>query len=509
MRCLKILEAKLRSSVKKLWKKLWSGGLTNPLIAIEQMSYLIFMRRLESLDTIHKNRATIRGEKYTSVFQDHDDCRWSYWKNFTGDELLGHVNDTVFPFIKNLSNGDDTLYSKYMKGATFMIEKSSLLQEAISILDDINIAAQNQDTQGDIYEFLLDELQISGKNGQFRTPRHIIRMIIELIDPQLGETICDPACGTGGFLINSYEHIVKTHTSKDIIQYDEDDAAYNLVGDKITKKEHWNLLKNNTFFGYDIDYTMLRTGVMNMMLHGIQKPNINYADALSKDFDQKKQFDVILANPPFAGSIDSGDVHDNFDAETGITALLFCELFYHLLKPGGRAGVIVPHGVLSTNTKAHRTVRKLLLDKCQLDAVITMPSGVFSPYSGVATGILIFSKCGSTKDGCTKDVWFYDMQKDGYTLDDKRKRIDGKGDIPKILEGIKLRKTSKNSILVNVDEIKENNYELIPTTYTDAPKLKKSTENTEELVTQLIENQKEILKKLKKFKMLNEKSSSD
>lgn len=303
------------------------------------------MRRLEALDNINKQRASATKQKFHSIFEGHDDCRWSNWKHMNATEMLKHVRDVVFPFIQNLNDGDDVLFSRYLKDATFMILKPSLLQEAVEIFDKINITERAQDVQGDVYELLLSEIQIAGMNGQFRTPRHIIKMIVELLDPKLGETICDPACGTGGFLISAYEHIVRENTSKELIEYDEDGNAHNLVGDKIAKKEHWSFLQNNSFYGFDFEYTMLRIGIMNMILHGIRHPNITYADSLSKRFDQSKHYDVILANPPFAGAVDRTDINDNFKLNTRDTELLFLELFHNILKMGGRAGVIVPTGV--------------------------------------------------------------------------------------------------------------------------------------------------------------------
>ena len=439
------------------------------------------MKRLEVLDSQHEQHSKSKGEKYKSIFKDHDDCRWSHWKNMNANDMLKHVVTVVFPFIQNLDGEEDTLYSKYMKGATFMIQKPSLLQEAVSIFDEINISNQNQDTQGDIYEYLLSKLNISGQNGQFRTPRHIIRMIIELVNPQLGETVCDPACGTGGFLINAYQHVVKNNTSEDLIEYDSDGTAHNLIGDKITKKEHWNLLKNKSFYGFDFDYTMIRIGLMNMILHGIGHPNISYADSLSKNFDQAKQYDVVLANPPFAGSIDSGDIHNNFRLATTKTELLFLELFYNLLKTGGRAGIIVPNGILGSTSNAHKEIRKLLLTKCQLEAVILIPPGVFNPYSGIATSILIF-----TKGGSTKNVWFYEMKNDGYTLDDKREPLDEKGDIPDVIYQFKKRIKSKNSFLVKVDEIMNNEYQLSPTLYKKHVQEKMEYSEPSELIKKII-----------------------
>jgi type I restriction enzyme M protein len=492
-----MLTQELKSSIQNLWDKFWSGGIANPLVAIEQITYLIFMRRLEVLDSQHEQHAKTKGEKFKSVFKKHEDCRWSYWKNMSAEDMLNHVQTIVFPFIQNLDGEEDTLYSKYMKGATFMIQKPSLLQEAVSIFDELNITNQNQDTQGDIYEYLLSKLNISGQNGQFRTPRHIIRMIIEIVNPQLGETVCDPACGTGGFLINAYEYIVKNNTSEDLINYDEDGTAHNLIGDKITKKTHWDLLKNKSFFGYDFDYTMIRIGLMNMILHGIKTPNINYADGLSKNFDQKKQYDIILANPPFAGSVDVNDTHDDFKIKTSKTEILFLQLFYNIIKSsGGRVGVIVPNGALSGSSKKHQKVRELLMDNCQIDAIISMPSGVFKPYSGVSTSIIFF-----TKGGKTEDVWFYQMDSDGFTLDDKRSPIT-KNDIPDILNKIQTRKKSEKSWKIDRNEIKENDWNLTASRYKPYKPTNLSYPDPKKILEKIDTIELDIVKDLKILKKL-------
>lgn len=450
-----MFDPKIKSKINKLWNAFWAGGLSNPLTAIEQISYLIFIKRLDALDAHRLNASRARGQHYNSIFEGHEDCRWSKWKFMNAESMYKHVTENVFPFIKKLHNGEDVAYSKAMKDATFMIPKASLLQEAVALLDEINIG-EKPDIQGDIYEHLLGELNISGKNGQFRTPRHIIRMMVELIDPDIGQKICDPACGTGGFLFAAYQHILKKYTSPDIVKIDEDGTPHNLIGDKIVKKEHWNILWNETFYGYDFEITMIRIALMNMILHGILNPNIKQIDTLSRRFNQKPRYDVILANPPFAGYVDRSDINDNFKIGTTKTELLFLELFYNLLTIGGRAAVIVPNGVLFGSSNAHRKVRRLLLEKCQLEAVISIPSGVFYPYSGVGTGVLVFVKGGNTEN-----VWFYEMKNDGYSLDQKRGFIDGKGDIPDIIEKFKKgRSESERSILVTFDTIKKNSYSL-------------------------------------------------
>ena len=492
-----MLAPELKAQINKLWNRFWSGGIANPLTAIEQMSYLIFMKRLEDLDTIHEKRAMARKEQYKSIFEKHESCRWSQWKHLNAVDMLNHVQVDVFPFIKELHNGDDTLYSQYMKDAVFVIPKASLLQEAVAIIDEMNITERNQDTQGDIYEYLLNQLSTSGLNGQFRTPRHIIRMMIELVAPEVGQTICDPACGTAGFLICAYEHILRKYTSDDIIQLDEDGTAHNLVGDKIVEKSHWNLLKRDTFYGYDFDTTMIRIGLMNMILHGIERPNINYADTLSKKFEQKAQYDVVFANPPFAGSIDKSDISDAFKIDTTKTELLFLELFYNLLRVGGKASVIVPNGVLFGSSNAHVNARKLLLEKCQLEAVISMPSGVFQPYAGVSTAVLVF-----TKGGKTENVWFYEMLKDGYTLDQKRERIDGKGDIPDIIQKFRSKLTSKQSITVTFDRIKNTGYSLSISAYKDIEHQEMNYEEPDNIIDKLLKQEEEICAKLNELKKM-------
>ncbi len=490
-----MLAPELKAQINKLWDKFWSGGIANPLTAIEQMSYLIFMKRLEDLDTVHHKRASARKEGYTSIFEGHEDCRWSQWKHLNADAMFNHVQIKVFPFIKELHNGDDTLYSQYMKDAVFVIPKASLLQEAVAIIDEMNITERNQDTQGDMYEYLLNQLRTSGLNGQFRTPRHIIRMMVELVDPDIGQTICDPACGTTGFLICAYEHILKKHTSSDIMQFDGDGVAYNLMGDKIVEKAQWNFLKRQTFFGFDFDTTMIRIGLMNMILHGIERPNIKYADTLSKKFEQKPIYDVIFANPPFAGSIDESDINDAFKLDTTKTELLFVELFKNLLRIGGKASVIVPNGVLFGSSSAHIEARRMLLEECQLEAVISMPSGVFQPYSGVGTAVLVF-----TKGGRTDNVWFYEMLKDGYSLDQKRDYIDGKGDIPDIIAKFKERKQSGQSIVVKIEDIIKNGYNLSISRYKLLETNETVYERPSSLIKKILTLEDDIANQLKELK---------
>ncbi len=492
-----MLKAELKSKINQLWDRFWAGGLANPLTAIEQISYLIFIKRLEDMDEITKNRAEARNEKYVSIFKNHEDCKWSHWKHFNAEEMLIHVRDKVFLFIKNIKLGEDGEFAKLMHDAIFMIPKPSLLQEAVTIIDELKISPQNYDTLGDMYEYLLSELSSAGKVGQFRTPRHIIRMMVNLVDPQLGDRICDPACGTAGFLVNAYQYVLEKNTSEEIIKYDEDGSPHNLIGDKITDKKHWRLLRKDTFYGFDFDQTMVRIAAMNMILHGIESPNIKRKDTLSKNFEQKEEYDVILANPPFTGSIDKSDINDNLKVKTSKTELLFLELFYNLLQIGGRGAVIVPNGVLFGSSNAHKEIRKLLLENCQLEAVISMPSGVFQPYSGVGTAVLVFIKGGKTEK-----VWFYDMLKDGFSLDQKRNFIDGKGDIPDIIEKFKTKSDSKQSFFVSFKDIKggDDEYNLSISRYKESEHEEIEYEDPKVMIDRILKEEEEISKELKDLK---------
>lgn len=491
-----MLDPEIKSKINKLWDAFWAGGLANPLSAIEQISYLIFMKRLDDLDIHHKNAAQARGQPYKSIFEGRENCRWSNWKHFTADAMFKHVNEIVFPFIKDLQNGSDVLYSQYMKDATFMIPKPGLLQEAVSIIDDIEIG-EKPDIQGDIYEHLLGELKTAGKNGQFRTPRHIIRMMVELVDPDIGQKICDPACGTAGFLVASYQHILKKYTTPDMVKIDEDGTPHNLIGDKIVKREHWNLLWKETFYGLDFEITMIRIALMNMILHGIMEPNIQQMDTLSKRFDQKATYDIVLANPPFAGYVDKSDINDNFKLDTTKTELLFAELFYNLLNVGGKAAVIVPNGVLFGSSNAHVNARKLLLEHCDLQAVVSMPSGVFQPYSGVGTAVIVF-----VKGGKSENVWFYQMKADGYSLDQKRDFIDGKGDIPDIIQKFRGRNESAQSVLVSFLDIEKNDYNLSISQYKKVEHEAVEYEDPEVLIENVARLEEEIVKKLQELKAM-------
>ena len=428
-----LTDPNLRSQIDALWDKLWTGGLSNPLDAIEQLSFLLFLKRLDEAEQDRERDIRLHRTKRGPIFPDPK-LRWSYWTNLKADEALKHVKEKVFPFLKTLG-GSGGSFAEQMANAEFKINKPSLLIEACKAIDAMQISAQNQDVQGDLYEYLLGRLNTAGMSGQFRTPRHIIRMMVKMLDPKPRERMCDPAAGTCGFPVNVYQHILETHTDSTILKYDEEGYPHQLIGDKLSKAEH-DFLQREAITAYDSDsgMTMLRIGSMNLMLHGIERPRFHYTDTLSKSFNEEKCYDLVLANPPFKGAIDSADVNPTLPTKCKKTEILFLHLFLRLLEMGGRAAVIVPDGVLFGTSNAHVEIRKKLIEENRLDAVVSMPGGVFKPYAGVSTAVLLF-----TKGGATEKIWFYDMEHDGFSLDDKRQRVPD-NDIPDILECWKHRR---------------------------------------------------------------------
>jgi type I restriction enzyme M protein len=471
----------IKSLIDKLWNNFWSGGISNPLTAIEQITYLIFMKRLDDLEAKRERDAEFTGEKYASRFSgkykvpggsdeiDKSELRWSNFKRLPANEMLLHVQTKVFPFLKEL-NGCTSPFTKHMANAVFIMPKASLLVEAINIIEQLfteigKDASEGghafQDIQGDVYELLLSEIASAGKNGQFRTPRHIIKLMAELVAPQLGQRMADPSSGTGGFILGYYQYILtdlvrKADPSKLVV--DEDGFERATMSAFLTEEVKQILEKS--MFGFDIDTTMVRLGLMNLMMHGIDEPRIDYKDTLSKSFNEDAQYAIIMANPPFTGNIDKGDINASLKLPTTKTELLFVERIFTMLKMGGTSAVIVPQGVLFGSGNAFVTLRKMLIEKAELKAVIAMPSGVFKPYAGVSTAILIF-----TKGGETNNVWFYDMQADGYTLDDKRNKIDA-SDLLEIVGQYKARYDKKKNnreakyFFVSKAEIIENEYDL-------------------------------------------------
>ena len=403
-----MITGELKAQVDAIWNAFWSGGIANPLEVMEQITYLLFIRRLDELHTAAENRANRFGRPIESpVFPDGDDelgraysdLRWSRLKDRGPAELFAIIGDRVFPFLREIG-GDGSTYSHHMRDARFTIPTPALLAKVVDLLDDLPM--EGRDTKGDVYEYMLSKIASAGQNGQFRTPRHIIALMVEMQAPQPADEICDPACGTAGFLIASGEYVRRRHPD---VQHDA------------VQRKHFH---NSMFHGFDFDGTMLRIGSMNMLLHGVEAPDIRYRDSLSEGAGEEEGlYSLILANPPFAGSLDYEATAQNLlrVVKTKKTELLFVALFLRLLRPGGRAAVIVPDGVLFGSSRAHRELRRTLVEDQKLDAIVKLPSGVFKPYAGVSTAIVFFTK---TESGGTEHVWFYDVAADGWSLDDKR-----------------------------------------------------------------------------------------
>lgn len=514
---------RLKSLIDKLWQNFWEGGIANPLTAIEQITYLLFMKRLDDLETKREKDAEFTGEKYTSRFNgkfkvpgsgeliDKNELRWSVFRHKPADEMLLHVQMKVFPFLKEL-NGTTSPFTKHMANAVFIMPKPSLLVSAINTVEDIFIeigrdASEGgqafQDIQGDVYEMLLSEIAAAGKNGQFRTPRHIIKLMADLVAPQLGQRMADPACGTGGFLLGAYQYIltdlVRKKDPAKLIK-DEDGFERAAISAGLTQKV--KELLDRSFSGYDIDTTMVRLGLMNMMMHGIDEPQIDYRDTLSKSYNDEGLYDIVMANPPFTGSIDKGDINESLKLGTTKTELLFVERIFNMLKAGGTAAVIVPQGVLFGSGKAFKSLRKMLIDMAELKAVIAMPSGVFKPYAGVSTAILLF-----TKGGETNRIWFYDMQNDGYSLDDKRNKIQG-SDLPDIVESFGKRNKCKDDdrkakhFFVPKQEIEENEYDLSIGKYKEEENITQEFEKPQIILNRLASLEDEIILGINELKNL-------
>ena len=455
-----MITGELKTKIDSLWDIFAAGGLVNPLDVIEQITYLMFIHDLDDSDNRRAKEAAMLGLPYQSIFADEvqigertvdgRQLKWSVFHDFPAAQMYTVVQESVFPFIKNLHGDKNSAYSKYMDDAIFKLPTPLLLSKVVDALDEIYrlmSGSQAADVRGDTYEYLLSKISQSGLNGQFRTPRHIIRMMVELMDPKADDVICDPACGTSGFLVSAGEYLKERR---------KEEIFFNRQ-----KKDHY---MNHMFFGYDMDRTMLRIGAMNMMTHGIDNPFIEYRDSLSDQNPDKGRYSLILANPPFKGSLDADTVSTDLlkVCKTKKTELLFLALFLRMLRIGGRCACIVPDGVLFGSSAAHKAIRQELVDGNRLEAVISMPSGVFKPYAGVSTAVLIFTKTGH---GGTDNVWFYDMTADGFSLDDKRSP-EAENDIPDIvarfhdLEEKKDRPRTEKSFLVPKAEIVENGYDL-------------------------------------------------
>lgn len=481
------MEKSVQSKIDAVWNTFFAGGVANPLTVIEQITYLLFMKALDEVETNNEQTEQLLGVKFNRIFdEEHQDCRWSKFKNMSAPEMFKTVSERVFPFIKNLQPSKESSFSRYMESAIFVVPTALVLEKVVTQLD--SIPMKERDTKGDIYEYMLSKLSTSGDLGQFRTPRHIIRMMVELIKPTPNDTICDPACGSGGFLVEAGEYLREEH--KDLFNTE-------------SLKHHYN---NSMFYGFDTDSTMLRIGAMNMMLHGIDNPNIDYKDSVSEDNKDEEKYSVILANPPFKGTIDTERTAPNLlkVCNTKKTELLFLALFLRTLKIGGRCACIVPDGVLFGSSNAHKSIRKEIVENNKLEAIISMPSGVFQPYAGVSTAVMIFTK---TTTGGTDKVWFYDMTADGFSLDAKRTKV-AENDIPDIIERynnlakeIDRARTDK-SFFVAKDEIASNDYDLSINKYKEIVQEKIEYENPKVILKQIMDMEEEFQKQLKELEEL-------
>ncbi len=480
------MEQETKSIIDRIWTNFWEGGVTNPLTVIEQITYLLFIKGLDDIDIAHEKNDHILGIKTKRIFDEkHQECRWSIFKNCPAEKMYKIVAEDVFPFIKSLSNNKNSGYAKYMEDAIFIIPTPIMLQRVVTAIDKLKM--KDRDTKGDVYEYLLSKLSTAGTNGQFRTPRHIIRMMVELMKPTPEDIIVDPAAGSAGFLVEAGEYLRNTRNDLFLTE--------NL-------KEHFN---NTMFYGFDMDRTMLRIGAMNLMQHGIENPNISYKDSLSEDNEDNSKYTLVLANPPFKGSIDSERTSkDLLDiTKTKKTELLFLALFLRILRIGGRAASIVPDGVLFGSSNAHKAIRKEIIEKHKLEAIISMPNGVFKPYAGVSTAIMIFTKTG---DGGTDKVWFYDMTADGFSLDDQRQPIK-ENDIPDIikrfnnrnLEEEQKRARTEKSFFVPKEEIVENDYDLSINKYKEIVVKKKEYEDPKVILKRVMDMEDELQQKLKEL----------
>ena len=492
----------IKNKVDKIWTDIWASGVTNPLTVIEQLTYLMFIRSLDEKELETEEFENLSGEKLDKIFPQSpvgQSMRWSKFKNDDPRAIYDVISQRVFPAIKNMKHGhlpdfnqqgelveieeeangeENTAFARYMSDAMFLIPTPQVLQKIITGLDDLyEHDLTGLDMQGDLYEYMLSKLSTAGQNGQFRTPKHIREMMVELLQPTPEDTICDPACGTAGFLVSAAEY-VRSHYESTMTS------------------EQWEHFAGPMFTGFDTDRTMLRISAMNLMLHSISRPEIDYKDSVSKQNEIRDKFTMCLANPPFKGTVDAESIHDNLKAVTNTkkTELLFLALFLRMLKKGGQCACIVPDGVLFGSSKAHKAIRRELVENHQLRAVISMPSGVFKPYAGVSTAVLVFTKTGA---GGTENVWFYDMKADGFSLDDKRSEVP-ENDIPDIIERFHHldqetdRQRTEQSFFVPKQEIADNDYDLSINKYKKVEYVPVEYPSTTELMADLHELEMEI-----------------
>lgn len=487
-----MITGELKNKIDNIWNAFAAGGLVNPLEVIEQITYLMFIRDLDDSDNLKAKESAMLGLPYESIFSgevqvgerkiDGNQLKWSVFRDFPAGRMYSIVQEWVFPFIKTLHSDKNSAYSKYMDDAIFKLPTPLLLDKVVTGLDevyDMMNSMQASDVRGDVYEYLLSKIAQSGRNGQFRTPRHIIKMMVELMAPKADDVICDPACGTSGFLVAAGDYL-------------KENLKEEIFFDKV-KKDHY---MNHMFYGYDMDRTMLRIGAMNMMTHGVDSPFIEYRDSLSDQNPDKAKYSLILANPPFKGSLDYDTVSADLlkTCKTKKTELLFLALFLRMLKVGGRCACIVPDGVLFGSSTAHKSIRKAIIEENKLDAIISMPSGVFKPYAGVSTAVMIFTKTGH---GGTDNVWFYDMEADGFSLDDKRSKVE-ENDIPDIIARFKNlyaekdRERTEQSFFVPKQEIVDNDYDLSINKYKKVEYVPVEYPPTSEIMAELKELENQI-----------------
>ncbi|MCR5743290.1 MAG: type I restriction-modification system subunit M [Lachnospiraceae bacterium] len=496
-----MITGELKNKVDAIWDTIWTGGITSPTTVMEQITYLMFMKLLDDNQTKAEATANAIGVSLKNkVFDEgicvisenphvetnYDNLRWHIFHNFDPETMFNNIQQYVFPFIKQIGGGKDTAFSRYMKDTVFLIPTAKVLAKVVDGIDDMDM--NNKDIMGDIYEYLLGKMAAGGDNGQFRTPRHIINMIVELMKPNLKDKVLDPAMGSAGFLISSAEYV---------------EDKYNK---ELLKKDNAEYFKKGMFSGFDTDQSMLRIGAMNMMLHGVEDPNIKYQDSLSSDNDERDSYTLIMANPPFKGNVFAEEISKDILAlcNTKKTELLFVSLFVKMLEVGGRCASIVPDGVLFGSSKAHKQIRQELIENQKLIAVISMPSGVFKPYAGVSTAVLIFSK---TNSGGTDKVWFYDMKADGYSLDDKRSPI-VHNDIPDIISRFNNlteeanRDRTEQSFMVDKQEIVDNDYDLSINKYKKVEYKAVEYPPTEEIMANIWKLEEQINAEMKELEKL-------
>ena len=493
-----MITGEIKNRIDQIWDTFWTGGITNSMDILAQMTYLFFMKMLDDAQQTKEANANAFGVAVKEpTFKDglwhnpetdrdvpYDSLRWHVFKNTEAEAMYRTISKDVFVFIKNLNEGKESAYSRFMQNATFLIQSPRTLVKIVEGIDALDM--NNRDTMGDVYEYVLGKMAASGNNGQFRTPRHIIRMMVELMQPTLKDSICDAAMGSAGFIVESAKYIQEHYKSE------------------LLKKENSEHYKNGMLHGFDTDFTMLRIGAMNLMLHGVDNPDIEYRDSLSTDNTDTNKYTLCLANPPFTGSLDYEAVSKSLLAitKTKKTELLFLALFVRMLQIGGRCASIVPDGVLFGNSTGHKAIRKELIDNQRLQAVISMPSGVFKPYAGVSTAILIFTK---TNAGGTDKVWFYDMKADGFSLDDKRSVV-SENDIPDIiarwknLEAEDSRSRKEQSFLVSVEEIRDNDYDLSINKYKKVEKVQVEYEEPSVVLGRIEALQSEITASIAEFR---------